>query len=133
VALERRNPLPAGRYWVDIQTKFLAGFQNMLDRNASTLTVESREEHPLLSNFDLSVTTFVFRTSAPLEWKSREWGYPTKAGPDIQSAADTSQRPAPEPSGLDQLSSMLDDVKTGAIALVVLYFLFSGNKGRSQW
>lgn len=127
MALERRNPLPPGRYWVDILTPKLTSFELMLEREKDNVVVETREYNPNSSNFNASTTTFLFRNARPFPWQ-QGWSLPNRAGTEVQTPADTLQRPAPEPGPIEQISSMLDDAKTGAVALLALWFLFGGKK-----
>ena len=128
MTMERRNPVPPGRYWVDILIGKLTAFDLMLDREKGNVVVEQREEFPNPQNFDASVTHFIFTNKKPLKWE-QGWGYPTIAGPQIQSSADTVSKPPPEPGLGEQLSTMLGDAKT-ILFIAALGWAFTQSRKR---
>jgi hypothetical protein len=125
-ALERRNPLPPGRYWVDVPDPKAAAFEAWRSRNGASIIVEATERR----EGDVPVTWTLFRTTAPVPWEGP--GIPTIATADVKSAEDTAQRPAPEPDPLTKIPNPADFVPSsrtialavGGVALVVgLVFL----------
>lgn len=134
MALERRNPLPPGRYWQDILLGKQPMFEIWLRKYKGTVILEERTENPNADNIESSTTTFLFRTTAPVQWDQKNWGYPTKAGANVQTQSDTVDKPKPTPSFTEQLSSIFDDGKTMLFVAVGLYFLSqgSGNGGRRR-
>jgi hypothetical protein len=125
-AMERANPLPIGRYWVDVFTPQEAAFQDWLKRNKGNVAVTTTESFEPIDDYPGRVWR-VFEVNAPVPWEGP--GFPTIAGADIKSSDDTVQRPPKEKEPLDKLSDYGADVgktaKTilwvvgGAVAIVV--------------
>lgn len=120
MAVERRNPLPPGRYWVDVFDRVaLSGpfagtneqqsFREWLKAFSFTLHVEATETH----DSDPPRDWYLFRVEQPTPWLGP--GFPTIATPDVKSSADTVQRPDPEKDPLD--SGLFD---TGARGLLLI-------------
>ena len=106
--IERRQPLPVGRYWLDVRTgsldPFLAWARSNPTRIEHSEAVETRGP-----GRSIGVTFFIFRVLQPTHFDQRSFGFPTVATPDVQRAADTAQRPdAPKP--LDVLNDLLNQV-----------------------
>lgn len=118
MTVETRNPLPAGRYWIDVSKspKSLGTFLGFLDAHKGFVHVEATEDDPEFS-------WYLFSTTKDLIWPEGI-GYPTVAGADIKSRADTVQRADPEKDVIDQLPTAGDIVSgvksslTGAVSLV---------------
>lgn len=131
MAVETRNPLPAGRYWIDVSKEPvpLGTWQGFLSAFAEFVHVDTTEE-------DEDFAFSIFTTSKALVWPEGI-GYPTIAGADIKSRADTVQRPDPEPDLIDQIptvkqivSGVGDTVKLVAVVvgiIVAVKFLSSGH------
>lgn len=93
MALERRNPLPAAPYWIDLDAQQLRAFTRW------------RKAHPIVTKVERTSTdsgtglTWVrFRCTEPVEWPAAELGWPnTFDGEAPESEPDTKQAPAPEP------------------------------------
>ncbi len=131
-ALERRNPLPPGRYWQDI---FL---RQAKDWNAwfpapladGTLVVEKVERFtpdpwadgswlPGGPTGDLNVigdrTWVLFRITRPVAWPATKLGFPTIADQSVQASADTIQNP-PVPTPVEEIrDALLDNVVKPAL------------------
>jgi hypothetical protein len=120
MAVETRNPLPAGRYWIDVskEPKPLGTFEGFLSAFADFIHVESTEDDPEFS-------LYIFNTSKPLVWPEGI-GYPTIAGADIKSRADTVQRPDPEKDVTDVIPTAGDLVKGASNALFWLALVVGG-------
>jgi len=96
--LERRNPLPPGRYWQDIFKPQFSAFDNWLVRNRDHLDVLTTEhfDAPGIEITDPAGfgTTerqwILFRVIEPVKWEGP--GLPTIATDDIRSSGDT-ERP----------------------------------------
>jgi len=143
MAVERRNPLPVGRYWVDIldppksTTSHILLFDAWLAGNRDKVALRRKEERgTTLWSLDYSGVRdnwYLFDVLEPVEWpRDRGFGFPTIAqsptapkAPKVETSADTVQRP-PEPSISDDFSRLFDDIKTGAVALVILWALLKG-------
>jgi len=121
-AVERKNPLPAGRYWVDVFAKDSDAFGAWLNSNKATVQVRTTE------HFDSDPVRdwYLFEVSVPTPWQGP--GFPTIAGPHVTSSSDTAQRPDPVPSVATQVEKELADLKSatrtatwiGAAVLVVV-------------
>jgi hypothetical protein len=80
MAVEKRNPLPAGAYLIVVQTMHLDAFREWLDRNRAT--VEVLETKPVVESTStapgVEVSTpvgawFGFRVSKPTQWEGPGW------------------------------------------------------------
>ena len=90
--LERRNPLPKGVYWVDVQQKDQAAFDAWLSANTGRVGVRVSEG----KNSDPPLTWVLFEVREPAPWNT-QFGYPTIAQGET-SQEDTVSRPPPEPA-----------------------------------
>jgi hypothetical protein len=111
--IERRNPLPPGRYWVDVFPPHLDTFAAWLKTHGPTsgggdgsVTVEETETFEGASDGSMPPRDFyIFDVSAPVNWEGP--GLPTVATPNIKASDDTVQKPAPVPNVLDQIPGSL--------------------------
>lgn len=134
MAIERRRPLPPGRYWADIfpQNRVmwdawvkLAGESGALHGEVSEHfdATDGAPEHDFV----------IFVTNRELAWSDSDMGFaPNVAGSDVHSSNDTAQKPPPIPSAVDQISSGIDSLKSAvavgvgvAVAAVVVVLLAS--------
>lgn len=141
MAIERRNPVPKGRYWVDvIDTKSYPGarlfFSAWLARNRSAVVVVKKESYGSLIT-GAARDWYLFDVMTPVTWeKGQGFGLPTivrsaenPKAPVVTTAADTGVRPPPPPPFSDQISNIFDDFKTvGLIALAIYAFSQFGSK-----
>ena len=131
MALERRRPLPAGRYWADIFAPRNA-FDGWVQMAASRSAIHGEvSEHFEATDGAPEHDFVIFRTNTELVWPDAEIGFaPNVAPPNITSSADTVQRPPPEPNAVDQLSDMASDfnkkVSTAITAVLVLLVAGAG-------
>lgn len=102
-AIERRNPLPAGRYWVDVFDPDIAAWTAWRTRNGQNVKVEETEHF----EGDPSRDFIIFKVLAPVPWEGP--GLPTIAEPSVQTSSDTGQRPAPEPDPTTKIGDWIDD------------------------
>ena len=102
MTLERRQPLPVGRYWLDLRPGTLDTFRNWAAANLQRVQIERFEAHG-------GVTFTIFQIVKPITFDQRTFGFPTIATPDVQHAADTATRP-PVPKPLDALNELLNAV-----------------------
>jgi hypothetical protein len=128
-AIERRNPLPVGKYWVDVFEKDQAAFRAWLTANRGSVQAQTTESFPA-NEGGPARDWYLFSVTAPVTWNGP--GFPTIAGPGVQTSADTAERPQPEKDPTDKLSDYLkklaDDAEkakntilwVGAIAVVVV-------------
>lgn len=139
MTIERRRPLPVGRYWADIfpaqQPKWGAWIS--VQRNAGNASIEATEHFDAIG--DSEAHDFViWNTTAETIWPDDEMGFlPNVAGPGIRSSADTVQRPEPEPDALGRIDAWGKSigraiVTAGAVAggVLVLFGLLSLAKRR---
>lgn len=107
-ALVRTEPLPVGRYWIDVFVEPFANrsiwdvwLQNAL--MTDSVHVEVTEHRPADSGGPAR-DFFIFRVKKPLGWMIAEYvGWPNTAPSGIKSSDDTVQKPPPEPGLLDTL------------------------------
>jgi len=122
-ALERHNPVPPGKYWVDVFEQDSPTFYDWLAANRGSVRVESTESFPS-NEGGPAREWYLFTVSAPVQWNGP--GFPTIAGPAVTSSTDTTQRPDPEKDPLDKLDDWMNKkgganyvVAAGAVAVVV--------------
>lgn len=99
-AIERRNPLPAGSYWVDVFAQDLPAFQSWLSANSGSVRVTSTEHF----DSDPPRDWFAFTVTSPVQWNGP--GLPTISQGETTSA-ETSQRPPPPPDVTTQITESL--------------------------
>lgn len=120
MGIERRNPVPPGRYWIDIFESGFSAWQTWLASNRSTVRVESTEEHPAAGDAPAR-QFFIFSVSAPILWpENRGLGLPSIADPGVSSSADTVVRPPPPGGVIDQLGDAVDSISSGVKTVVVV-------------
>lgn len=112
MAIERRNPLPAGKYWVDVFDPHTSPFLAWLSKNQANLTVNTTER----IQGDPEGNWILFTVRSPILWEGP--GYPTIAGPNVVSKADTSERPPPEKE--PSLDDVIDKVGFNSAKLVLI-------------
>jgi hypothetical protein len=104
---EKRNPLPPGRYWLTVISQAgeskLDAFFAWARANPSRVTVEKSEPAGGGTNNGAFV---IFRVNTlPLRFDQAQFGFPNVAGPEIQTASDTVERP-PVPGAADALGDI---------------------------
>lgn len=119
--LERRNPLPPGRYWTDVFDKQLAAWNawaiaNVKSGKIKIVKAENFTADPLRSGEWLpsflrpdnagtipARLWVLFDVLEPATWNAQQMGfYPTIATPNVKTSADTAQNP-PGPSPLEEI------------------------------
>lgn len=135
MTLERRRPLPAGRYWADIFPQNRAAWSAWISLNqnsgkASLVTTEHTPEIAGAPEHDF----VIFTTSDELVWPDEVMGFsPNVAGANVTSSDDTIDKPEPQADPLDQFGKLTQGIyAAGAIAagLIVLVGVFSLARGR---
>lgn len=138
--IERRNPLPKGRYWADIvdSPKWIGArltFAAWLQRNAAKVRVVSKQEFGAMTT-GKARDWYLFDVLEPVTWERNQgWGLPSTVkspenpnAPVVTKPEDTAQRP-PTPTSTDMFSDLFADVKTiGWLALGI--YLWSQMGGR---
>jgi hypothetical protein len=130
MSLERRQPLPPGRYWIDVVGKphdlifkgWALGFRDHVHFESEDLTPELGPvvPSPGAPVVRPQVHWYLFNTDAPLVWLGPALGFPTIATPDVKTKADTANRP-PAPAGFFDGFSF--DGAGAYIALAALVYL----------
>lgn len=118
MALEKRNPLPLGRYWVDIPAKHLSDFQQFLGLVSRGIFVAQTKEHEDPFTTNGKITTYLFDVRDPLiPWDNTKYGWPTIAT-GVTDIDQTVQVPAAEP-----LFGSPNDWTTPILILAAIYLL----------
>lgn len=116
MAIERRRPLPAGRYWIDVFQPNRVAWEiwSTAMKNVGRLTIEHTESFEPTEGEESARDFLIFSTDAEtVGWPNR-LGSPTIAGKEIQSSADTVQRPDAPLEPLDAISEAVSSAKQGA-------------------
>lgn len=124
--LERKDPVPKGRYWIDIFDKKQTVWNDWVKRSGEKIKVITTEFFPA-EGFDPFKNTFsspartwnLFDVLQPVPWGiAVDVGWPTVASQDVQHSDDTAQ--APEPEGLfGDISSPGFKIAIGGAGLIV--------------
>ena len=94
MAVERSNPLPVGRYWVDVPAASRESFQEWLKVHREHTNVRATESNEELDWYLFDVTT-------PVPWEGP--GFPSIAGDAVEDRDDTVDKPDPELDLADKL------------------------------
>ena len=116
-SLERRNPLPPGRYWITIDPKHFAAFIEW-KKSSALIRVEASEAHTEPEPFEFNV----FRVLAPglVPWPT-EFGFPSIAGEKVQSFGDVISAPViEEPDPKAVADKLIDLAKVGLFAATLI-------------
>lgn len=109
-AIERRNPLPAARYWVDVFAPDAEAFGAWLSSNAATVHVRTTEHFDAIDGAP-SRDWVLFDVNAPTPWSGP--GLPTIAQAGVTSSSDTATRPDPPPSLATELEQGAHSILAG--------------------
>lgn len=122
--LERSNPLPAGRYWLNVGPSDTAAFDAWLgDYEAlGSIRVENT------SQLDGGWNFVLFSVIQPVPWNGP--GFPDIADDSVKTYADTITSPpiAGPQSVLESVENMARNVAWGAFGLLALYVLLSNRR-----
>lgn len=123
MAMMRDNPLPIGKYWVDVFEKDSGAFRAWLANNQSGITVEKTENFLPRGDYP-GRTWYLFQVTSPTPWLGP--GFPTIADDGVHTSPDTVDRPPPPPSVSEQIEGAAEGVKTVAVVggLGLLGYLF---------
>ncbi|MFA5053620.1 MAG: hypothetical protein WC565_06165 [Parcubacteria group bacterium] len=95
MALVKQNPLPVGRYWVDILQKHVPDFNDFARIMNRGIHIEQTKEH--LDASGGGVTSYLFVNKNPLvPWDHTKYGWPNDAT-GITDLDQTGQVPDPAP------------------------------------
>lgn len=129
MTLERRSPLPVGRYWQDIFQKQAVDWDNWVspklkDGSVAIVKLEHFREDPLHDGswlpdiFDpnagrIAARTWVlFDVLKSVDWPATKLGFPTIAG-NVQSSSETAQNP-PGPSPVQEIGDAVSEAAEAA-------------------
>lgn len=137
-AIERRSPLPAGRYWQDIFEKQLRDFETFMNGEVQAgrveiIKVERFNADPLRDGSWLPAplqpehagtiperTWVLFQVKAPIAWDAVKFGFPTIADEKVASSADTATNP-PGPSPTEEIADAAQKVVGPVTTLLALF------------
>ena len=131
-ALQRDNPLPPGRYWIDV---FGEDLQSQFSRwnldNASSVRVVAVEHFEAIGGFK-SRDWILFDVSLPTDWDAVMFGFPNIViGDEIQTSDDTVQKPPDKPNWWENpelLSGPTIPLIGGAVVLTGILLVVSLRK-----
>jgi hypothetical protein len=97
MTLQRKNPLPDGRYWVDVFGDKRAPMAKWFKAFGPT-GVLVRTNESFAGTGANARDWYLFEVAqkyptVPVIWDVAQYGYPTIAGPEVKSSADTAQTP----------------------------------------
>jgi len=133
MAIERKDPIPIGKYWVDaLDERAIFYFDAWAIRNSGTVKVIKKEENPPgWLSASKRRNWYLFEVTAPTpRWQPiQNLGLPTivqsptapTAAP-VTSSADTATRPPPVTAS-SMFEGLFDDTKTVVIVAGLLYLL----------
>jgi len=117
MTLERRNPLPPGRYWMALlgehSQQFTAGVKGLNEAHPDLVHVIATNHHEAnaTGNGEPAYDWVLFTVAGNgAIWDHNLIGTPNIAGPEVTQESDTIQRPAPEMDPLDKLADALPSV-----------------------
>lgn len=118
MAIERGDPIPAGRYWLDIPKARVKNYTTWRKANLPHVKTTSTQESS-------KMTFIIFEVSSPVPRWPADWGlgFPNTAGDSVKQASDVIQRPKVETSS-DVLSGLFAGVSgTAMLVLLALYLM----------
>lgn len=108
MAVEKRNPLPPGRYWVDVFDRDRAAFREWLDSYSGVVVVLSTESYDANAGGPAR-DWYLFHVHGHVAWNGP--GYPTIADAQVTSSRDTQQGNEPTPDAVEQLRGALKSAR----------------------
>lgn len=133
----RTNPLPPGRYWIDVADKpsganGVDDFDAWVRANAGKVHFESSSEHPPQGGVPRRLFA-IFTVSAPVFFPAANFGFPSFAPASVRTEEDTIQAP-PDPA--DPLSNLslptFADIGALLPVLLVAVVLIAASKARNS-
>lgn len=112
--IERKRPLPIGRYWVDVSARNRIAWDAWVKFNGEAQRAHGEvAQHFEAADGAESRDFYIFNTTEPTVWPDAELGFaPNVAGPEIKSYEDVIQKPPPaEP--LDPFRGVGDAIGKG--------------------
>jgi len=150
MTIQRTNPVPPGRYWIDLVGpqkigNFGAGVRGLNEAHPGIIRIISATRHLANEAKDYAESPdltgvlvqlwegmvgqiqdtperdwVLFQVTAPAMWEFDTMGTPTVAAANVTSEADTAQRPDPEPDITEQILAVTHGGIGGTISKVVL-------------
>lgn len=150
------NPLPAGRYWIDLIgaeriARFGGGVEGLNEAHPGLIRIVSATRHLANEAKDYAESPdltgdlvklweslagsiedtperdwVLFEVIAPAIWDFDAMGVPTVAGPNIKSESDTGQRPAPE---ADITTQIQNAAKSAAGTVTTVVYILAAAAG----
>src|SRR3954469_12126597 len=115
MALQRANPLPPGKYWVDVPSDQVVQYDGWSLANSATgaLHVDAT------SQYNDGWGWRLFTVKAPVAWNGP--GFPTIADASVKTPQDVHQAPVIEtPSVLETIGKLGTNVAWGLFAVLAL-------------
>jgi hypothetical protein len=127
MAMVRKNPLPAGRYWIFIQKASQDIFDLWLKKNSDVITIEKKETYgdlgvPLLIKPNESF--YVFLVSEPTIWP-RGVGFPNTADATVKQSGDVKKR-GPVPTATDVITDIQETASEAANNVLIAVVIIGG-------
>lgn len=114
MTLQRANPLPPGRYWMNLlgdqSQEFTSGVKGLNESHPDLVRVlvTSHHEANATGNNEPAYDWVLFSVGGNgAVWDHNLIGTPNIAGPEVTQESDTVQRPAPEKDALDRINDAL--------------------------
>jgi hypothetical protein len=106
-AMERRNPLPVGRYWVFAFGDKRTLLETWFKQNSSSVHAGHAEGGDATGS-EPAWSFYIFNVLSPTPWDAVTFGYPDIAASSVQSSQDTASAPSPPTSVIDSITSIFD-------------------------
>ncbi len=134
MSFEKRNPLPPGRYWIDVSgTDKVSGFAFLLSQAAAlgAVVVENVELNgasvdlgsvlEALEGGNNPAAWFLFRVTdvGTFSIDQSQLGFATIADPNVHSQDDTVQKPDPVGDAQDTLKTMIAVLEGVAVVITL--------------
>lgn len=120
MALERRNPLPIGTYWVDVFADDIDAFRAWIVKNKDLVRVIRTESHAESEWHSFGSYPardwYLFDVIEPVKWEGP--GYPDIAKSRKLTSDDTVKRPPPTKGPIEQLEEAAGAAKTGGAIVI---------------
>ena len=118
--LERRRPLPVGRYWADVFPQNRPAWSAWIDMQTKSgnARIESTS-HDEGSGGAPEHDWVLWTTSVETIWPDDVMGFaPNVAGAEVTQSSDTVQRPDPEKPTSDKIGETLKDIVMGGALFI---------------
>jgi len=125
MALERRRPLPPGRYWLDVFPDNAAGWESWSRAmtKMGSANVEVTEHFEAIDGAPAHDFVIFTTKTENAAWQAAGLPSPTIAPSSVTTSDDTVDKPPPELNPLDQIGQTAAGITTGikvAVGVVVV-------------